>query len=170
MAGPQPPRPHCPQVLLADGDQLRAPTALGTHEDEQLAEGTAAPAEDAAAHKVHPRPRVSLSPRAAMLPGDQARPPPPSPHGHSVSGPRTSSPRETHTHSHTPCTRSDTPRPHTQMQRRTDTHPAPDCHCVVRKGPTRPTTRTDMSGHGSSGLRLCLLHCAPGLSTSAPLG
>ncbi|XP_042092412.1 uncharacterized protein C3orf22 homolog isoform X2 [Ovis aries] len=61
---PQPTAPvhHCPQVLLADGDQLRAPAALGAHEDEQLAAGAAAPAEDAAAHEVHAHPRPPPSP------------------------------------------------------------------------------------------------------------
>lgn len=131
---------HCPQVLLADGDQLRAPAALGAHEDEQLAAGAAAPAEDAAAHEVHAHPRVSLSPRP--------------PRGHSMSGPRTASPGETPTHSPTPCTWEDTPRPHTQTQ---------ICRLTLTQTlSTRPTTCTDVSGHGASGLRLCLLHCAPG--------
>lgn len=136
---------HHPQVLLADGDQLGAPAALGAHEDEQLAAGAAAAAEDAAAHEVHPRPRVSLSPRP--------------PRKHSTSGPSTSSPGETRTHSHTPCTRRTPPDP---THKRKDAQTLALTQTVSLKGPTRPTTRTDVSGHGASGPRLCLLHCAPG--------
>ena len=144
---------HCPQVLLGDRDQLGAPAALGAHEDEQLAAGAAAAAEDAAAHEVHPRPRVSLSRRP--------------PREHSTSGPSTSSPGETCTHSHTPCTRRTHPDP---THNRKDAQTLALTQTVSRKGPARPPTRTDVSGRRASGLRLCLLHCAPGPLNLCSLG